>query len=388
MEENKKTVKVGFKKFIGITLFIVAALVIITLVVVVNFMDRDIKQIANAKEDSVVVVSKIKPLILQEESISIEQTLEKDGAKLSLISLFADNNFVTVKFSLTLDEGAKSKVGSRFEFFTNSFHEISSSFRNIIIDGKTITVRGRQNTEIEQVSEYEYIIYETYYLSENELKGKEKFVLTYGNVKLINGSAKIEFNGSFDVEITRKELVAENDIETEVISKFDKITLILQGVSVTPQKTVVKVLFKQPGSSSDGWNTTEEPLDNGGRYPTLSEYSIISSVVKDGYSNIEYKQLTISEKVLVNGEVFTEWVPGDFEGNAQGWTDGTIVKEIYFIFDTSEYNDKFVFMPVICYNMKSAFDQRFETFDKEFIIDLEKNEISARDVNTSVKVGP
>lgn len=133
------------------------------------------------------------------------ESIETNGARLSLINTVCDDGFITFEFDLILDEKAKSQLGnikkldwmSDAESLVISFNEragISAHNNYIQIDGNIYDISSsKRHQQVLKISDYEYKIYQMYFLTDRELQGKTDFTVMLDNISIVNMNETKDF---------------------------------------------------------------------------------------------------------------------------------------------------------------------------------------------------
>ena len=128
------------------------------------------------------------------------QSLETHGAKLVLINTVCDDGFITFEFNLTLNEFAKNQLGNVEVYSENlllSFNDRTGIFpynNTIQIDGDNYDINSSQrHQQITKISDYEYKIYQMYFLTDKELQNKTDFMVTLDNISVVNKNENKDF---------------------------------------------------------------------------------------------------------------------------------------------------------------------------------------------------
>lgn len=126
------------------------------------------------------------------------ESITTDGATLSLINTVCDDGFITFEFDLTLNEDAKKQLGNiaDVENLVVSFNDRTgiSNNNNIQIDGKLYDISSsKRHQQVMKISDYEYKIYQMYFLTDDELQGKNNFTVTLDNISIVNMNEKKDF---------------------------------------------------------------------------------------------------------------------------------------------------------------------------------------------------
>lgn len=147
---------------------------------------------------------------------SEKQSIEANGAKLSLLNTVCDDGFITLEFNLVLNEEAKNQLVNitNTEDLIISFNDrtgISPNNNSIQIDGKNYNIKSSQRyQQISKLSDYEYTIYQMYFLTDDELQGKNNFKITLDNINVVNMNETKNFKSR--VRSYKKESESINEI--------------------------------------------------------------------------------------------------------------------------------------------------------------------------------
>ena len=206
--------------------------------------------------------------------------------------------------------------------FNNNLEAPENKAYNILIDNQGYYIKGQQTTS--KISEYEYKVYQMYFLTDKELNGKTNFKLTLklaginniGNkddyigekdfiiLNTENNSRKIDTSGEFNVEVS-KDKALEN---TKIIdancesAKYKELTQSVDEVKVTPLQIIIKLKTQIDNVSLQSLSSTRNK-----DYIGIIDYNVYdTNGNKLNSFNIE-KQRTITYS---NGTT-EEWAPGD-----------------------------------------------------------------------------
>lgn len=236
------------------------------------------------------------------------------------------------------DEENKDKLGS-FSYYdrllehqeiTNTVElEFNSNLEapenkayNILIDDQGYYVTKTQT--VSKISEYEYKVYQMYFLTDKELNGKTNFKLTLKldgmnntgdmndytgdeNTVIVsseNNYRKIDISGEFNVEVSKdKALENTKIVDTNCESaKYKELTKSVEEVKVTPLQIIVKLKTQIDNVSLQALSSTRNK-----DYIGIIDYNVYdTNGNKLNSFNIE-KQRTITYS---NGTT-EEWSPGD-----------------------------------------------------------------------------
>lgn len=230
-------------------------------------------------------------------------------------------------------------------FNADSF-EAGVKCNNIIIDNEEYWAIQHQTAS--KISDYEYKVYQLYFLTDKELNGKTDFTLTLkvdslgntadlnsytGNRGVIlgntgNNSRKIELNGEFNINVSKNKALENTTIITPECedAKYKNMTKKVEQIKVTPLQIIVKVSTKIDNVSLQSLSYTR-----GKDYIGIVDFKAYdSNGNKLKLINYETKR-TIN---YANGKT-EEWSPGDI-GTYKDFYNATMELEEYIIIEKGE----------------------------------------------------
>lgn len=260
------------------------------------------------------------------------------------------------------DEENKDKLGSfsyydrllEYQEITNTVElEFNSNLEapenkayNILIDDQGYYVTKTQT--VSKISEYEYKVYQMYFLTDKELNGKTNFKLTLKldgmnntgdmndytgdeNTVIVsseNNYRKIDISGEFNVEVS-KDKALENtkiiDVNCES-AKYKELTQSVDEVKVTPLQIIIKLKTQIDNVSLQSLSSTRNK-----DYIGIIDYNVYdTNGNKLNSFNIE-KQRTITYS---NG-ITEEWAPGDI-GTYKDFYGATMYLTEYIIIEKKD----------------------------------------------------
>ena len=217
----------------------------------------------------------------------------------------------------------KSVVNTIRLEFNKNIGELKRDY-NIIIDNEKYYVKNQQT--VLKVSDYEYIVYQMYFLTDEVLQNKNTFTLTLelneianrGDEENYKGSAKgvivntthnkksISIDGKFNVEVSiEKALENTKKIEPDnTMARHKNMSKNITEIKVTPLQIIVKLETKIENVSSSSL-AGENDKDYIG---------IINYNVSDDKENKILKYSFESKRTITysNGKT-EEWSPGDIK---------------------------------------------------------------------------
>lgn len=240
--------------------------------------------------------------------------------------------------------------------FNKNIGELKRDY-NIIIDNEKYYVKNQQ--KVLKVSDYEYIVYQMYFLTDEVLQNKNTFTLTLelneianrGDEENYKGSAKgvivntthnkksISIDGKFNVEVS-KEKALENTKKIEpdnTIARYKNMSKNIAEIKVTPLQIIVKLETKIENVSSSSLAGKND-----------KDYiGVINYNVSDDKGNKLLKYNFESKRTITysNGKV-EEWSPGDI-GTYKTFSGATMNLVEYIIIEKANDVKQINITPVV-----------------------------------------
>ena len=226
-----------------------------------------------------------------------EQKIVRDNTEVELTSTMCDEGFTVLEFTINLSEkdreylrldqnviseeelkkaeeendkmiieskDLKNTVQIMFDPIEEERNGIITYFNNnkkIVIDGREVWTNVSLQS-VTKISDYQYKVYQMYFLTDKELEGKTDFTINLKNIIIGNEAEKpsndidgaylsnvqsnaryIEFGGEFSVNLSKKK--ALENTETKEINKevltYKNMTKIVEKVTFTPMQTILKI---------------------------------------------------------------------------------------------------------------------------------------------------
>lgn len=221
----------------------------------------------------------------------------------------------------------------------------SQNNSNVIIDNQEHYIKEAYQS-VCQISEYEYKVYQVYFLTEKDIGEKTNFTITLNNIiltsKLVQLGEKAVFipiEGNFEVEVSKKETldsksdfyVKNNEIKYKnVTKKVDKISSnsLVTTIKVTTIINNVKRL-----------DLTEPQSEN---FIGHNTYKVFDSYGKELNSNdIETQRI-----ITYSDGSKEEWTPGDI-GTYKEFNNATLELTDYIFLEKSEDINSIIIQPII-----------------------------------------
>lgn len=187
------------------------------------------------------------------------QALENDDVKVTLESTVSDYGFTILQFRVNISEElAKANMidndGVNISYLSfndpvvNQYGvlttELGGANYNLIINGKDVWVRGRAVQSIEKLSNYEFLVYQMYFLDDNILKENEEYTITLKDVALELGNGCNELEGEFNVQVSKEKAKNNTVVITpseDVCLKYKKMEKRIEEIYLTPLQNIIKV---------------------------------------------------------------------------------------------------------------------------------------------------
>ena len=237
------------------------------------------------------------------------QRLEKDGNVVELQSTITNEGFVVLQFAITLSDEEKQfadeTCGLEYLSFNDKENELAGANYNLIIDGTKYWVRGASNQEIKEIrTNKEYVVNQLWFLSDNDLNGKEEFTITLNDVMLNVGEKLIKMDGSFEVEVSKQKALENTTtiVDNDSTLNYKQMAKTMEKVLMTPMQTVIKLSTKYE-------DVTEKSLTYllDENYIGYMSYKVYD---QNGKELTEYDLETKVEATYLDGTI-KEFEPGD-----------------------------------------------------------------------------
>lgn len=276
-----------------------------------------------------------------------------DETSINLISSICDDGFTVLQFNVKLsqkdrdylkldqniisDEEINATSGYEKEFYEkskntkNSLHLVfneenlttsSNNNFNLIIDGENHWLRSRSTQTVEKLSDYEYNIYQLYFLTNSEINNKTDFTITLKDVALTNGAEisqensmklsntgknfrYIKTEGDYNINLSKEKNIENSKIITPSSNNtvtYKNINKTLEKVTITPLQTILKINTEIKNISLEDLQNTNNP-----NYIGISDYNIYS----DNNSKLISHKYETSRKLIYENGLIEEWPIGE-----------------------------------------------------------------------------
>ena len=241
------------------------------------------------------------------------QSIENDSMKITLQNVLSDDGFIILNFDLKFKEEfenkIKKKIGitdSEFLFSDISFNDsykyddiykrevwenLYTKKSKIIIDKEEFNRTNLSSNSIKYSKETgTYKISQIYFLTEDELKGKENFILTLNNPVIAMPKGMFEvIDGKFDIQISKSKSINNSEFintDNATIKYGDNFEQKIEKVSLTPLYDIIKITSITLENKYEG-NTGGPPAfrvyNNDKKIDPLN-ISIAKTIYEDGKS--------------------------------------------------------------------------------------------------------
>ena len=201
------------------------------------------------------------------ESVN-NQFIENDNMKLKLVNTISDDGFIVFNFDLKLKEEFENKIKQEIgitdsEFLVSdiSFNDVykfdeiykkevwenlGTSKCKIIIDGEEFYRTNLLSNNIKYSKETgTYNISQIYFLTEDEIKGKEEFAITLNNPVIAMPKGKFEvIDGKFDIQTSKTKTISNSEIintDNVNIKYGDNFEQKIEKIALTPLNDIIKI---------------------------------------------------------------------------------------------------------------------------------------------------
>ena len=237
--------------------------------------------------------------------------------------------------SIQVDYNLKPGWGESAEYVNRLIHSFA------IIDGEYYYIQLSPQS-VKQISEYEYKVYQMYFLTDKELGDKTEFTLTMKDCVITTVERQmndldtyLQIDGEFNIDLSKeKSLENSKKIEVscgEVIYEDKDLTQKIESIVVTPLQIIVKVhsTYENVGYS-DLTNATSEDHIGIKQYKVLSE---------DGE---EINSYSLEAKRIITYEdgKEEEWGAGQIEPTRFSFTNATLETMDYILIEKRNDNSK------------------------------------------------
>ena len=191
------------------------------------------------------------------------------------------------------------------------WHDINSSYSNIIIDGQNFNIRGREAEKIGVIDKTgEFDVTKMWLLTESELDGKEEFTITLKDPVINYGEDKYEqIEGEFNVNLSKEKTLKDTTSFENDNSSFEykRLSQKITKVTRTPLQDIIKVTTTITGATEEN----SYNLDNKDYINEMIDYKVydesgnrLKAFVQDAELVYEY----------ADGSSYTS-IPGEYETN-------------------------------------------------------------------------
>lgn len=323
------------------------------------------------------------------EEAKEDQKVSYENTEITLLSTMCDEGYTVLEFDvklskkdreyLRLDESIiteedikqaetegwgyefyekNAKLKNTVEILFNYMEEDSiNDAKKIILNGKENYVRTLSTQTTTKISDYEYKVYQIYFLTEEELGNKTNFNLTFKDIALTNGNQEkpddestmflintpnnqrfIEIDGQISVDLSKEKSLKNTrkiSLDKEVF-KYKNMTKTLKEITYTPMQTIIRIdsILKNVSLNSIS-NTSSKDYIGVMNYKYYDENGNKLTAFDS-----EYKRVI----TYANGKT-EEWARGDIQAGNNFYGATMELKEFIAI-ETNKDMKKLIVVPV------------------------------------------
>lgn len=270
--------------------------------------------------------------------------MEYNGVKLTpqevKNKIVQDNQGKKVELCLSINEGFSTDVNGK-QYIQGSYN----NFR-VIIDDEEFWIRPRAYQSVYQISEYEYKIYQMYFLTEKEIGEKtefkitlDKIILTSKLVQLGTEAAYIPIDRTIEVEVSKSSALEETKnvkVESDTVN-YENMCIKIDKVTVTPLQTIVKITNKISNISNINLNDYQSDNNIG---------EIVYKVYDQDKNELNSDSFEMQRKITYSDGTIEEWAPGDI-GSDKGFQNATLELTDYIVIEKLKETDFITIKPII-----------------------------------------
>lgn len=262
--------------------------------------------------------------------------------------------------------------------FNEKLNEPGIPTCNILIDNER--KNAKQFQTVEKISDYEYKLYQLYFLADKQIGDKTEFTITLyansientgdiSNYKSDDGLVttntqenmrSIEINGVFNVKVSKNDAMENTKIIRPInaVSKYKGMTITVEEVKITPMQIIAKV-SRQTNNVS--LNSLSNRMNE--NYIGLIDYEVYD----ENGNTINAKYFETRRIITYENGKVEEWSIGDI-GTFKSFYNATLNLTEYIIIDKCDNIQNIKIIPV----------------EKERLITGEtRNELNAMEINLS-----
>ncbi len=227
---------------------------------------------------------------------------------------------------------------------------------NVILDDELITLR-QSNQTVTKISDYEFKVYQLYFLTEKELGDKTDFKLSFRNI-LINNQAErletandmwlantennaryIKIDGEINANLSKKDAVKDSKIyHSNQEITYKKMTGSIEEIKVTPLQIIAKIKFVI--------NDANRSMIVDKHNPDYIEHNIIPSVYDENGNELSSHSFSTKQKITYSDGSREEKSMDSILG--ESWNDfsnATLERTMYIIIEKKEGINKLKIVP-------------------------------------------
>lgn len=341
--------------------------------------------------------------------------------KMELVSAMCNEGYTVLEFNVTLSEEDKNtlrigekilsderiakleesgyKINGQEKEYVNSLNVIFNAKENRIgtnnftvnIDDEEFWIRPRGQQRVEKISDYEFKVYQFYFLTDKELGDKTDFKFTLKNIVLTNGvnlneiempknggvltnvpenEQSIEIDGEFEVQLSKAKALENSTIIDNIDEEasYKHITERVKRVIITPMQILIEIRIDLEGISSS--NVGDKSIFN-------EQYKVYT----DSGEELEQSMFETRRHLIYANGKEEDWEVGDvrYVGN---FSNAKMELTDYIALEKKPNIKSLKIVPSIS-NLRNENREEIEVTLDEMNIDLENANSAENTVNTS-----
>lgn len=251
-----------------------------------------------------------------------------------------DNQGKKVELCLSINEGFSTDVNGK-QYIQGSYNNFK-----VIIDDEELWLRPGAYQSVYQISEYEYKIYQMYFLTEKEIGEKtefkitmDKIILTSRLVQLGAEAVYIPIDGKIEVEVSKSKALEETKnikVESDT-ANYENMCIKIDKVTVSPLQTIVKIKNKISNVSHINLNDSQDDNHIG---------DIVYKVYDENKNELNSNSFEAQRKITYSDGSIEEWASGDI-GNDKEFKNATLELTDYIVIEKIKDNNMIAIKPII-----------------------------------------
>ena len=323
----------------------------------ITILEFDVKLSKEDKENLHIGEYVVTDEYINDETNNPNIVMEYNGEKLTpqeiKNKIVQDNQGKKIELCLSLNEGFSTDINGK-QYIQGSYNNFK-----VIIDDEEFWIRPRAYQSVNQISDYEYKIYQMYFLTEKEIAEKTDFkitvddiILTSRLVQLGEEAVYITIDGAIEVEVSKSKALKETKnvkIESSTIN-YDYRNIKVDKVMVTPLQTIVKIKNTISNVSQDNLNDVQSDSYIG---------DMVYKVYDQEGKKLNSDSFEMYRKITYSDGTVEEWASGDI-GNDKEFKNATLEITDYIVIEKVKDTNMITMKPIIEKNNNTIELDEFE----------------------------